>query len=309
MAISTQKTKGQTELSQGKRLREYWSNEVDALLRRYNQFETLIPKTENKKGGSSSTAEDGRFIEALLRMTLEKFLPKELGVATGFILRPSVKTGLNDKSRRKEADSHSSQLDILIYDKILYPNFLEFENNIVVPPEGVIAIISVKKRLQHHHIGAEISALRDAAKLCRCKNWNNEPQRGPFLAVVSMESPIRNIRLLFNKHMLPAYQTTEDLYFDECVGYIGSLFDWSIFKTRPDNNSHVDTAQYIYLDHKKRSDGKLHIGLQLIITGILSVFYDKSRRNIKRLGFTAFEAGQSHTETLGNVAVKGLRQE
>lgn len=42
-------------------------------------------------------------------------------------------------------DSHSTQLDILIYDSAKYPIFQRFGENVIVPPEGVAGIISVKR--------------------------------------------------------------------------------------------------------------------------------------------------------------------
>ena len=65
---------------------------------------------------------------------------------TGFILRPAVKTGTSNKSRKSETDQHSTQLDIIVYDSHHYPIFQRFGDNVIVPPEGVIAIISVKKK-------------------------------------------------------------------------------------------------------------------------------------------------------------------
>lgn len=46
---------------------------------------------------------------------------------TGFILRPAVKTGKDNRKRRKEKDSNSTQLDIIIYNSAKYPIFRDLE--------------------------------------------------------------------------------------------------------------------------------------------------------------------------------------
>ena len=44
-----------------------------------------------------------------------------------------------------------------------------------------------------------------------------------------------------------------------------------------------------------------------MLTGILSVYYDESRNNISRPGFTAFPSGRAYNRKLGNIVVKDLR--
>ena len=71
-------------------------------------------------------------------------------------------------------DSHSTQLDILIYDSAKYPIFQRFGENVIVPPEGVVGIISVKKNLHENDIIHEAQALKAASKLCRCVDDNGQ---------------------------------------------------------------------------------------------------------------------------------------
>ena len=91
-------------------------------------------------------------------------------------------------------------------------------------------------------------------------------------------------------------------YFDDLVGYIGSLNKRSIFKKRPKTNS--DKAEYLYFDH---NDEEMQLGFQFILTGILSVYYDKSRNNISRPGFTVFPSRRACNKKIGEIGVKGLR--
>jgi len=98
----------------GQRLRDFWNQEVSALLAVYRQFETLLPSPSGE--GAEHRGEDGRYVETLIRSYLQKYLPKDLEVLTGFILRPAVKLGVQDRGRHKDEDQHTTQLDIIVYD-------------------------------------------------------------------------------------------------------------------------------------------------------------------------------------------------
>jgi len=291
----------------GQRIRDYWSQEVNALIESYQQFATLIPSSSHR--GSAHHGEDGRYVEDLLKEYLKRYLPKGLEVITGFILRPAVKTGINGKERKNETDQHSTQLDLIIFDSERYPIFKRFGDSCIVPPEGVIGIISVKKHFHDNDIKKECEALWKASKLCQTIHTNNKNDkiRGPFLALVSMNSHIEKKNTeewIFNK-INDAYQDkSEKPTFDDLVGIVVSLKEWSIFKTRPTPKKNPTKAKYIYLKHK---DNEAHLGLQFLLTGLLSVFYDETRRNIRRPGFTAFPSGRNHDKSLGNIDCNGLR--
>lgn len=284
----------------GHRIQQYWSHEMEAMLETYKQFEILIPAKGRK--GAAHSGEDGRYVETLIREYLKRYLPKDLEVLTGFIMRPAVKTGLNNKIRKEEQDDNSTQLDILIYDSAKYPMFQRFGDSVIVPPEGVIGVISVKKKLRDTDIEHEIIALKKVSKLCRCNNDNQEAIRGPFLALVAMDSFEKKEKStdewIFEK-LSQVY--TEEEYFDDLIGYIGSLNKWSIFKKRPKQGK---VAEYLYFNH---SEEEMHLGFQFMLTGILSVYYDKSRNNISRPGFTAFPSRRACNRKLGNIVVKDLR--
>ena len=232
----------------GKRIQNYWSNEMQAMLDTYKQFQILIP-AENRNGAAHN-GEDGRYVETLIREYLKRYLPKDLEVLTGFILRPAVKTGLKNRSRKNEVDSHSTQLDILIYDSAKYPIFQRFGENVIVPPEGVAGIISVKKNLHENDIVHEAQALKAASKLCRCVDDNGQHLRGPFLALVSMDAFEKKEKTteqwIFEK--LEGVYSKEDDYFDDLIGYIGSFNKWSIFKRRPQDG---EVGEYIFFNHSE----------------------------------------------------------
>lgn len=282
-------------LMDGSSVQNYFKQETQAMIDAYRNFEILIPSDKTK--GAQHRGEDGRFVENLLRSYLRKFLPRELEVLTGFIVRPAVKTDLNDKSRKKDSDKHSSQLDIIVYDSAKYPVFLRSEDTVIVPPEGVISIISVKKTLHDRDIEHEARILVEVSQMCSCKKL-----RMPFLALISMKNGINKkdtFGWIFEK-LKGIYEEVGDLAFDDMLGYIGSMNEWSIFKRRP-IKSNPCKADYILIEHKNNEE---HFGLQFLLTGILSVYYDKTRNSTSRPGFTASPSGRGHDTHLGSIIAK-----
>ncbi|MBT2791939.1 DUF6602 domain-containing protein [Paraburkholderia strydomiana] len=290
----------------GKRIQDYWSSEVDALIRTYRQFETLIPASS--RAGAEHRGEDGRFVEDLIREYLARYLPRGLEVLTGFILRPAVKTGDFGRERSDEVDRHSTQLDIIVFDSENCPVFQRFGSSVIVPPEGVIAVISVKKHLNDGDVKKECEALYEAASLCQVIGMGGPKQkiRGPYLAIISVKSNIEKTRTdtldwIFAQ-ISSTYAEKDNLKFDQLVGFVGALDEWSIFKRRPTGN--LTKAEYVGLMHQ---DSESHLGLQFLLTGVLSVFYDASRRNLRRPGFTAFPSNRPHDRNLGSIPCVLLR--
>jgi hypothetical protein len=289
----------------GQRLQVFWNQEVKSLLAVYRQFETLLPNS--KTAGAAHRGEDGRYVETLVRSYLQKYLPKDLEVLTGFILRPAVKLGDNDRSRSKDEDQHSTQLDIIIYDTGTYPVFQRMGDTVIVPPEGVVAVLSVKKILRDADVTAECSALMEASRACRCDEREPEKRRrGPFLALVSAGSDLANIQ---TPKEAKAFKGLEALYgsetvFDDMIGFVGDLSAWHIFKARPEKKltSTNKYARYMYVG---LGDDELHQGFQFILSGILSVYYDKTRNSVGRPGYTAF--APKPAKALGKIPFSALR--
>ncbi|MGO7685585.1 DUF6602 domain-containing protein [Rhizobium ruizarguesonis] len=267
----------------------------------YRQFETLLPN--NKTAGAAHRGEDGRFVEDLLRSYLRKYLPQDLEVLTGFILRPAVKTGTGTRTRADHYDGHSTQLDIIIYDTANYPVFQRFSDSVIVPPEGVVAIISVKKTLNDQDIDTEAKVLHNASELCRSDVFADEEKaRGPFLALVGTQCSIDKKDpptpdWIFNK-LVSTY--ARDVRFDDLIGLVSDLSDWSIFKARPEVKLQ---AKYLYFKH---AANERHLGFQFLISGILSVYYDKTRQRRERPGFTAFP-NRKASKSLGIIPYQKLR--
>lgn len=88
--------------------------------------------------GDAHWGEEGRFKEAVLKNILRQFLPKNLSVGTGFILKAN---GNNDGD-----NVLSSQLDVIVYDNTLPVLFSEGDF-VITTLKNVRAIIEVKSRI------------------------------------------------------------------------------------------------------------------------------------------------------------------
>lgn len=269
------------ESQKGLRVRNFFEIEARTLLDRYKVIETLLPHRQSQ--GAAHRGEEGRFIEALLRAFLNKHLPKNLQAISGFILRPSTKTGIQDLARvREHEDRHSSQLDILVYDMDSYPVFERFEEFCIVPPEGVLGIISVKKTLYNADIEAELSALRMAAELCQ-----EVGRRGPFTAIFAFSAKEPSNKKLNAKIFSAIQNVHSEGSFDPMINEVSVLARTCVFKNRP-NKVAENKARYVAIDCTRES----HIPLQRLLQSLMSVYYDETRVAGKsRPGFASFRKG------------------
>jgi hypothetical protein len=296
--------------NKGQRIRDFFNNECRSLLAVYKNIENLIP-AENRSG-ATHVAEEGRYIESIIRSFLNKHLPKELEALSGFIIRPATKVGDHDRQRRKtEDDQHSSQLDIIVYDSTNYPVYERFEEFVIVPPEGVVAIISIKKNLYENQIVSELLSLSKAAQLCVFKNRSDEIVRGPSTTLMSFSNKIKekkSIEERCNWLFEKIKETHKNVSFDQCIGQIICLDQYSIFKRRPNSDKEDKfnkKAEYVGFDHS--NENELHMGLQYLITGILSAYHHISRKTESRPGYTSFEPGRKENFKLGELEVQQLR--
>lgn len=294
--------------SKGQRVRDLFNAEAEQLLSIYENIERLIPNP--KTAGSAHYGEEGRYIEYLVRDFLNKHLPSQLEAFTGFIHRPATKTGNHNRTRRrKEFDKHSAQIDIIVFDKANYPIFERFEEFVIVPPEGVIGIVSIKKALRTSEIESELSNLIKASSLCRHEDALGNIVRGPSTTIFTFKNVIRP-KSEFENRVTAIYKkienTHKDLTFDQCVGQIISLDSYSMFKRRPNSETEFNKkAEYIAFDNSKKEE--YHFPLQFLLTSILSAYYHITRTNINRPGFTSFPSNRKHDIVLGKIETTRLR--
>ena len=267
-----------TEAEKGHRVRTFFEIEARTLQERYRVIETLLPNSKTR--GASHRGEEGRFIESLLRNFLNKHLPANLQAVSGFILCPATKTGASNTDRvLKHQDRHSTQLDVIIYDFDAYPVYERYEEFCIVPPEGVIGIVSVKKTLYLRELSKELVALRNAALLCA-----ESDRRTPCTALLAFSADQNDLALL-NEQILRGLRTAYDGGdFDTLVNELAVMEQTCVFKVRSDH-SPANEARYVAVDCRE----ELHIPLQRLLQTIMSVYYDPTRGSARqRPGFVSF---------------------
>jgi len=84
--------------------------------------------------GSRQNAESGRFREELFRTFLRRILPSSLAVDTGFIY------GF-------EHIPTSAQMDVIIWHKAAHSAVYDAGSAVIVPPEAVVAVVSIKSKM------------------------------------------------------------------------------------------------------------------------------------------------------------------
>jgi hypothetical protein len=98
--------------------------------------------------GSKHWGEDGRYKEVILMNFLERFLPNNIGVGTGFI---------------KDNENISKQIDIIIYNSSL-PLYFKENDFVIVQPKSVLGMIEVKSNPDRNKIAKAIFKANEADK-------------------------------------------------------------------------------------------------------------------------------------------------
>jgi len=97
--------------------------------------------------GNSNWGEDGRYKEYILRNIIRKFLPSNLKIGTGFIVK-----------NENEEYKCSSQIDILIFDSSYSILFSEGDF-FIVSPNSVKAIIEVKTNIENQSLNEAVEKI------------------------------------------------------------------------------------------------------------------------------------------------------
>lgn len=139
-------------------------------------------------------------------------------------------------------DEHSSQLDIIIYDLARFPVYERFEEFAVVPPEGVIGIISVKKTLRLRDLKGELNSLERAARLCQRKKARS-PYLGLFAFVAEEQSSEKLGTEIFER--IEAHSSRKP--FETIVNEVAVLDQLVVFKFSP-QDSPPGTAKFVRID-------------------------------------------------------------
>ncbi len=112
--------------------------------------------------GDSNWAEEGRYKESILRNVIKRFLPRNLIVGTGFIVKI-----VNQNYQC------SKQIDILIFDSS-YPILFSEGDFYIVTKKSVKAVIEVKSNIQNQDIPQIIERMNEIGFfLCKDKYNSN----------------------------------------------------------------------------------------------------------------------------------------
>ena len=170
--------------------------ECDALLEAVDLFRAFV--ASDLHSGSGHPGEEGRFSENLLAQFLRRSLPSRLAVGTGFVLDPN-------------RDRRSYQVDILVYDHMTYPHYLQYGEAVVVPWQAVVAAISVKKNLRKADIKNEVRSLSAIGEMC-----GTSGPAAPYLSIVAFES---SVSTKFKKSVLAVFEEMREALPDRSHGY------------------------------------------------------------------------------------------
>lgn len=275
----------------GRTVRDFFNIEADVLLRRFETVERLLPSERLR--GAAHAGEEGRHIESLLRDFLNRHLPLELHAFSGFILRPATKRGMDDFERVSDGDRHSAQLDVIVYDRARYPIYEQFEEFVIVPPEGVVAIISVKKSLYRPQMRKELESLAHAAELCT----SAEQPRGPHLGLFAFRPNGGWSNERWAAEIIADVQKTmAGRPFNHLINEVSVLNRFVIFKYAP-KDSKLRMAKFVRCDVSESNE---HLPLGRILQSIFSVYYGRPGAP-PRPGFVHFPKG-----TFGDAPEVGL---
>lgn len=87
--------------------------------------------------GDSHWGEEGKYKEIILKNIIQRYLPHDLSIGTGFIA-----------TKTNESISTSSQIDLIVYQNSYPPLFRE-EDFVILHPEPICAIIEVKTNIRN----------------------------------------------------------------------------------------------------------------------------------------------------------------
>ncbi len=155
--------------------KKYWESINSSL-------ESTKDRVRNLIGGRHWLTE-GTYKEIILKKTLERHLPEDLSICTGFVCNK---------------DKISSQIDLLIIDKSAYTLFKEGDL-VIVTPSAVRAIIEVKTRLESmSKIDKALAKLSKNVKLCNQTLSNKRTSLWSGLFVYESDDKIKDVLLSLN---------------------------------------------------------------------------------------------------------------
>lgn len=122
--------------------------------------------------GKKQSYSSGTFRENLIKAFLRELLPKSLSVDSGFIYG----FGLVENSR---------QIDIIIWDSSNYGAIYRTDNFVIIPPESVLCIISVKSNMTKKDVLEAIENLSSVIKKINFRLYKNRLYKDRIFGPIS----------------------------------------------------------------------------------------------------------------------------
>jgi len=146
--------------------------------------------------------EEGRYKEVVLRNVIRRFLPENLNIGTGFILKGKKKI--------------SKQIDIIIYDNT-YPVLFREGDFVITSPESVKAIIEVKTKLYPSKNPSVEEVLRNATYNGKLLNENQKGNNKKIFKATCNEKLLNenqkgNNKKIFNGIFVYNHQATSEWF-------------------------------------------------------------------------------------------------
>ena len=137
-------------------------NEIDAKKFQESitkELDTVKDRVRNLIG-SSHWGEEGRYKEAILRNVIRRFLPANLSLGTGFIIKKN--------SNRVQI---SNQIDIIVYDNTIPVLFSEGDF-VITTYNNVKAIIETKTKIKNNNLQGTIEKIKRNGELIGKERFN-----------------------------------------------------------------------------------------------------------------------------------------
>jgi len=110
--------------------------------------------------GSSHWGEEGRYKEAILRNVIKRFLPSNLSIGTGFVIK-----------KNNGNTQISNQIDIIIYNNTV-PVFFSEGDFVITTYKNVKGIVEVKTKIKNNQLQEIIQKAETNGKLIRKNIFN-----------------------------------------------------------------------------------------------------------------------------------------
>lgn len=185
-------------------------------------YESIAKEMRAKKNrvrniiGNSHWGEEGKYKEIILKKIIQRYLPHDLSIGTGFIA-----------TKTNELIDATSQIDLILY-KNSYPPLFREDDFVILHPEPVCAIIEVKTNISNSKKKMEEileKATRNAIKVIRNKKKPNSPNF--FNGIFSYDTEMKHEAVLdaYNKHLDTIYNDSEidASHFDKRVGAVNHI--------------------------------------------------------------------------------------